>query len=191
MNPTPFQDPIDGDVLLSLARGAVAEVLLGTPLVIPMHPWLQPCAATFVTIRKHGELHGCIGSIRPVCPLGESVCIQALNAALHDPRSRRLQGHELADVRFEVSLLGPLAPMPCTSEQDACRQLCPGTDGVVLSWQRYHGVFLPQVWESLPTPREFLLHLKRKAGLPGDFWEDDVTLERFTVTKWHENGSPE
>ena len=54
----------------------------------------------------------------------------------------------------------------------------------MLEWGRHRGVFLPQVWESLPEPREFLDHLKLKAGLPADFWAPELTLERFTVEKF-------
>jgi AMMECR1 domain-containing protein len=62
---------------------------------------------------------------------------------------------------------------------------------VILESGRNRGTFLPQVWEQLPDPREFFAHLKRKAGLPVDFWADDVRLSRYTVTKWKEADLPE
>ena len=52
-------------------------------------------------------------------------------------------------------------------------------------WQR--GTFLPQVWEQLPDPETFMAHLKRKAGLPADFWADGIQLSRYTVAKWREH----
>jgi hypothetical protein len=57
---------------------------------------------------------------------------------------------------------------------------------VVLRWGFRRGTFLPQVWESLPEPRDFLRNLKRKAGLPESFWDDGVVLERYTVEKFEE-----
>ena len=68
-------------------------------------------------------------------------------------------------------------------------RLRPGIDGVVLAYGGHRGTFLPQVWEQLPEPAEFLAQLKRNAGLPVDFWAEDVRLSRYTVSKWQE-GKP-
>jgi len=57
----------------------------------------------------------------------------------------------------------------------------PGEDGIVLTWRGLQATLLPQVWQSLPTPSEFLNALKRKAGLHTDFWDDDVRLQCFAV----------
>ena len=59
-------------------------------------------------------------------------------------------------------------------------------DGLILELGSRRSTFLPQVWEQLPKPAEFLAHLKRKAGLPVDFWADQVRLSRYTVSKWRE-----
>ena len=88
--------------------------------------------------------------------------------------------------RIEVSLLSPLEPMTFTSEANAMAQLRPGVDGVVFECGRYRSTFLPQVWEQLPTPREFMARLKYKAGLSADFWSDEVRLQRYSVQKWQE-----
>jgi len=77
--------------------------------------------------------------------------------------------------------------MRFASEDDAVAQLRPGLDGVILEYAAYRGTFLPQVWEQLPDPRQFFGHLKRKAGLPADFWAEGVRLSRYTVTKWRES----
>jgi len=76
--------------------------------------------------------------------------------------------------------------MDVESEANAIAQLRPGIDGVVLRLGQARGTFLPQVWESLPRPEDFLQQLKRKAGLPGDFWDEDIRLARYTVSKWQE-----
>ena len=64
-------------------------------------------------------------------------------------------------------------------EVDLLEQLRPGHDGLVLQAGAYHATFLPKVWESLPTPRRFVGELKRKAGLPADFWHEDIQLFRY------------
>ena len=61
-----------------------------------------------------------------------------------------------------------------------------GIDGLVFSYRVWRGTFLPQVWEQLPEPRDFLAQLRLKAGLSADFWAPGVKLERYTVTKWRE-----
>jgi len=59
--------------------------------------------------------------------------------------------------------------------------LRPGEDGVIFAWRHYRSTFLPQVWEQLPDVESFMAALKRKAGLPADFWADDVELGRYRV----------
>jgi hypothetical protein len=89
-------------------------------------------------------------------------------------------------IRVEVSLLTPAEPLVAASEAEALRRLRPGVDGVIFEYGRYRSTFLPQVWEQLPDPAEFLAHLKRKAGLPADFWAEGVRLSRYGVVKWKE-----
>ena len=66
-------------------------------------------------------------------------------------------------------------------DADACARLQPGVDGLILAWRGRRATFLPQVWQQLPDPIDFLTALKRKAGLPEDFWADDLTLARYQV----------
>jgi AmmeMemoRadiSam system protein A len=178
--------PIDGEVLLAIARGAVGERLGATALVVPEHAWLEQPAATFVTINRGEALRGCIGSIEPRRALGEDVRHNAQMAAFEDPRFPPMQADELELVRFSVSVLGPRSRIEFSSEEQARASLRPGIDGVILSWDGYRGVFLPQVWESLPERGAFLDNLKRKAGLPASFWNPKLVLERFEVMKFAE-----
>jgi AMMECR1 domain-containing protein len=60
-------------------------------------------------------------------------------------------------------------------------------DGVVFEFGTHRGTFLPQVWEQLRDPEEFMAQLKRKAGLPTSFWAAEVRLQRYTVDKWKES----
>lgn len=184
------KDP-DGRVLLRIAREAIAASFGAPAPAIPDDGWLHVPAATFVTLTRHGALHGCIGTIEPTRSLAESVRRNAVAAAFFDTRSRALREDELAEVRVEVSVLGPLSPIDAATEDEAIAALRPHEDGVVLAWHGHRGVFLPQVWEKLPDRREFLAHLKLKAGLDTHFWASDVHLERFRVDKWREAGAPE
>jgi AmmeMemoRadiSam system protein A len=140
----------------------------------------------FVTLTERGELRGCIGSLEAWRPLHDDVVANARAAAFNDPRFAPLRAEDLSGVRVEVSLLSPAQAMSFTSEEDAIRQLRPGLDGVILEIGRHRGTFLPQVWESLPEPRQFMAQLKRKAGLPPNFWSADVNLSRYSVEKWKE-----
>lgn len=178
-----------GAALLRLAREAIRARLQGGQVALPAEAWLEEPRAAFVTVRKGKSLHGCIGTIEASRPLGATVARNAVLAAFEDPRSRPLSARELDEVRLEVSLLSPPEPLPIRDLADACAKLRPGVDGVVLAWGRHRGVFLPQVWGSLPEPRDFLFALTEKAGLRG--WRDDITLERFSVEKFTEQGYAE
>ncbi|PIX02068.1 MAG: AmmeMemoRadiSam system protein A, partial [Hydrogenophilales bacterium CG_4_8_14_3_um_filter_62_83] len=108
-------------------------------------------------------------------------------AAFRDPRFPALGYDELAQINVEVSILSKPAAMRFTDEADALAQLRPGIDGVIFKsgWRR--STFLPQVWEQLPEPRQFMAHLKLKAGLAADYWSDDIQLSRYSVEKFKES----
>jgi hypothetical protein len=178
---------VDGETLLRIARGSVEEALGVGPAFRPGdEPWLRAPGATFVTLQKRGDLRGCIGSIEARRPLGEDVRRNARAAAFEDPRFPPLERREWPDITVEVSLLSPPEPLPCASEAEALRLLRPGIDGVVFEYDGHRSTFLPQVWEQLPDPREFLAHLRLKAGLPPGFWAPEVRLSRYGVQKWAE-----
>ena len=92
-------------------------------------------------------------------------------------------------IRVEVSLLSPTEGLYVQDEAAALAALRPNVDGVVFEYRHYRSTFLPQVWEQLPEPAEFMAHLKRKAGLPMDFWAEEVRLSRYTVSKWKESSA--
>lgn len=175
-----------GRLLLAIARAAISNALGYAVSVDEAAPWLQERAASFVTLMRHGELRGCIGSVVARRSLLEDVKANARAAAFRDPRFAPLEPGELETTRIEVSVLSALEPLPARSEADALAHIRPHVDGVVLEWGPRHGTFLPQVWEALPNPRDFLDQLKLKAGLPLDFWADDIRLYRYQVVKWRE-----
>ena len=175
-----------GDVLLPLARAAIARELgISLPARDDL-PWLGQHGACFITVTEDERLRGCIGTLRPHRTLLEDVRSNAIAAAFRDPRFKALTAGEFGAVSLEISVLSPLVPLSFADEQDALRQLRVGIDGIVFEYGHHSSTFLPQVWENLKEPAEFLANLKYKAGLPPDFWDRDVKLQRYTAAKWRE-----
>lgn len=180
---------VDGALLLVLARGAIAERFGGAPRELPPAPWLRERRAVFVSLyaRADGDLRGCVGQLQARLELHEAVRHAACAAAFQDPRFLPVSEAELPDLRLDLSVLSRLERLAVETEGDLLSQLRPGIDGVVLTHGVHSGLFIPQVWEQLPQPEQFLFHLKRKAGLPSWWrWQPDVQVERFTVLHWEE-----
>ena len=178
-----------GSTLLKLARSEIATKL-GHDVSSPAQAgWLAEPGASFVTLTRQGELRGCIGTLEAHRPLGLDVRENAVAAAFRDPRFMPLTRVEFDEIRVEVSVLSPSEILVVASEEHALAILRPNVDGVVFEYRHYRSTFLPQVWEQLPEPAEFMAHLKRKAGLPMDFWAEEVRLSRYTVSKWKESSA--
>ena len=184
-----------GTTLLALARNAIAVRMGLAQSITPQEGFLRGAvnapellknAATFVTLTQNSQLRGCIGSLQAYRPLLDDIRENACNAAFRDPRFKPLSAEELPATRVEVSLLTPAVAMQFSSEADALAQLRPNIDGIIFSAGSRRSTFLPQVWEQLPKPADFMAHLKQKAGLPATYWGSDVKLERYTVEKWKE-----
>ena len=180
---------VDGKLLVSIARASSAGQF-GLHFSVPdSAAFLREPGASFVTLKSRGQLRGCIGSLSAHRHLLDDVRANACAAAFRDPRFSPLRFDELGMIRVEVSLLSALESMSFRDQDEALAQIRPGIDGVMLEFGRHRGTFLPQVWENLPEPESFLGELKRKAGLPADFWEAGVRLSRYTVAKWAEPDS--
>ena len=183
-----------GLILLPLARSAIAHRLGPTGQVpavaVKRAAWLEEPGASFVTLTSGrlpgGPLRGCIGTLEAHRPLREDVEANAVAAATRDPRFPPLAPAELEDTVVEVSVLSAPTALPVAGEAELLARLRPGVDGVILSDARHRATFLPQVWEQLPDPADFLAHLRRKAGLPAGGWGSDLTIETYTVTAWQE-----
>ena len=175
------EDP-RGPTLLALARDAIEQPDAAPP--VSAAPWLRAPGASFVTLRLDGDLRGCIGSVQARRPLADDVVHNARAAAFRDPRFPPVSAAEVSRLQVEVSLLSPREPLEAYSEAEALEKLRPGIDGVYFEFHDLASTFLPQVWESLPSPAEFLDELRRKAGLPPRFWHPDVRLSRYTVEKF-------
>ena len=176
-----------GTTLLGIAHATIADALGSAARADESVPRLHVPGASFVTLTQQGALRGCIGTLEAHRSLLADVKANALAAAFRDPRFEPLQHAELEITEVEVSLLSAIQPIAFTSEADALAALRPGIDGVVLEYRHYRSTFLPQVWEQLPEPGMFLAQLKRKAGLPADFWVEDIRLSCYSVSKWRES----
>jgi len=187
---TPLLTAAERDMLLGLARDSIRHGLEhARPL--PVDLAAQPEAlraqrAAFVTLHRHGALRGCIGHLEAIGPLAESVADNAFNAAFRDPRFPPVSADELPELHIEISVLTPSVPMTFADETDLLRQLRPGVDGLILTDGPHRGTFLPSVWEQLPAARDFLRHLKRKAGLPPEHWSDRLQVSRYRTESFAE-----
>jgi AmmeMemoRadiSam system protein A len=175
-----------GAALIATARGAI-DAAFGRPEArVRPHAALDRPGATFVTLKQDGELRGCIGSLEAHRLLAIDVRRNALAAAFSDPRFPPLVARELDVTTVEVSLLSPASRVEVADEEDLLARLDPGVDGIVLELGRRRATFLPQVWETLPDPRDFIGALKRKAGMPASFWSPEMRVSRYTVSKWQQ-----
>jgi AmmeMemoRadiSam system protein A/AmmeMemoRadiSam system protein B len=156
--------------------GRVLEVRETDPSLTGQATFARPAAA-FVTLRKGGELRGCMGALTPDAPLIETVRDRAIDAAARDPRFPPVQADELPDLEIEISVLSPLRRVASADEIDISKH------GVVVTSGAQSGVFLPQVAQETGWSRDVLLsHLcQDKAGLPADAWRRGAALYVFTV----------
>jgi AmmeMemoRadiSam system protein A len=175
---------VHGADLLRIAARAVRHGLdRAEPLRLALDDYPEPLRlkrAAFVTLEHNGALQGCIGTIEPHDALAASVAHYAHLAAFKDTRFDPVQAAHWPGLAAEVSILSPREALPALSEAAALDALRPNVDGLVFSAGAVRSVFLPKVWADLPDPRRFLGLLKRKAGLPEDYWSPAVQLERFT-----------
>ena len=144
-------------------------------------PALRAERASFVTVKVEGALRGCIGQSRPCKPLVADVAKNAYAAAFTDDRFAAITAADVDDIDVKVSVLGDLEPVRFSSEAELLALLRPGIDGVVLECDDQRALFLPDVWETLPEPRDFLAQLKVKAGLEPDHWSSDMAAKRFAT----------
>ena len=167
--------------LLALARTAIESRLDNQPA--PRAPSEESIfhkrLGVFVTLKKFGQLRGCIGVFEGVAPLADSAIDCAQGAAFRDPRFPQLGPEELTEIQISVSVLSPSEPMQISSREDLLAQLQPGRDGLILTEGAQRATFLPQVWEQLPDKGDFVAQLLRKAGLPGDYWSPALRASRY------------
>ncbi|HNY49788.1 MAG TPA: AmmeMemoRadiSam system protein B [Smithella sp.] len=170
--------------LLRFARKTIARVFATdtTPLARDFSPNLQQPRGVFVTLKKKGELRGCIGHMFADEPLGKLVGTMALQAAFHDRRFPPLTAEELQDIEIEISVLTPMKRVTGTSD------ILVGRDGVLLSKDGQSAVFLPQVATEQGWSREEMLnHLCQKAGLNANCWRQNAQFSTFQALVFSES----
>lgn len=196
MAPTPSIDPPPGlapaqrAALLRVARASI-EHGLETGRAATVDPAVHDVSlrlrrASFVTLHRQRSLRGCVGHLEAVGPLVVDVASNAFAAAFCDGRFAPLEAREWPDVTVALSILTRPEPIAFRDEADLLGQLRAGEDGLILEEGACRGTFLPAVWEDLPDPTEFLLHLKRKAGLAPGHWSDRIRVLRYRTESFGE-----
>ena len=185
---TPTVDPALQRWLLDLARSTVRAALDGHGSVLP-DPATVPAeaadpGAAFVTLRRDGQLLGCIGSIEAHRSLADDVAAHAYDAAFRDPRLPPVTDDDWPHLQVGISVLGPLEPLAVGNRTELAATLRPGVDGVLLTSKEGRETFLPSVWSELGDTEAFLAALWHKAGLPADRWPSDLVVERYRVTEF-------
>jgi uncharacterized protein len=176
------------DLLLDIAERSIVDGLDNRRPTVPtldeLPDDLRRPVGTFVTLNVHGRLNGCIGSIETDDALAVSVAQHAWSAAFSDPRLPALRWVDYDHLDIEISILSPLAPTVASSRDALLDGLEPGVDGLLIAAGSRRAVFLPSVWEQLPSPQEFLTHLFHKAGLNPATWPADLRAFVFTAEKF-------
>jgi AmmeMemoRadiSam system protein A len=179
-----------GRRLIALARDSIASSLAGSVGTLVEQGWLNEQRASFVTLKLAGRLRGCIGSLEASRRLSQDIAANARCAAFEDPRFPALTHEELDQTEIEISLLSRPARISFEDHEDLIRQLVPGEDGLILEHDgplgRRRSTFLPQVWEDVRDPQQFVAQLKLKAGLAADTRTTRCRVKRYRVVKWRE-----
>jgi len=187
-----------GRLLLKMARESIREKL-GIPSEGPAKKqevpekyedkaFLDTKQGLFVTLHKHGALRGCIGTIEPVKVLRQGICDNARLAAFHDTRFSPLTLDEFHEVDIEISLLSVPEPLEFTTSEELLAGILPQIHGVIIKKGNAGATFLPQVWEQLPMPEDFLNQLCIKAGLSSTAWKNEgLAVQTYEVQCFSEN----
>lgn len=185
-----------GKLLVRLARQTL-ETKLGQPPTDKEAVTLEQALSddifqirrgVFVTLKISKNLRGCIGSLMGYDSVLKGVKDNAVNAAFHDSRFKPLTLEELSKVTIEVSVLSNPEPLSYTDADDLISKLRPGIDGVIVRKGVASSTFLPQVWEQLPKPHDFIGQLCLKAGLPTNEWCDgQLIVSTYQVQYFEEN----
>ena len=186
----------DQRLVLRLARARLRQIATGEPapeiLEGEISHALKRDAACFVTLTKNGSLRGCIlDSFAPHEPLYKNVLRNVILAATSDPRFPPVKPSEVDDIRIEISVLDCPRPLAFSDPHDLVSKLVPGRDGVILTTRYGKSTYLPQVWDDLPDPVEFLSSLCQKQGAPAGCWRSDPTIKIEIYHVFHFSEEPD
>jgi len=193
MQPKPGNELTEKEkkILLRVARASISAAVGHTPPpeldIQTQSPSLRADGASFVTLTKNGRLRGCIGTMQPYQPLIADVQEHAIASAMSDFRFPQVKENELAEIKIEISRLTPLVKLSYHTTEELINSLRVGIDGVLIRSASGQATFLPQVWEQLPKPEEFLSHLCLKMGVSSDYWkEHQMQVFTYQVEKFRE-----
>jgi AmmeMemoRadiSam system protein B/AmmeMemoRadiSam system protein A len=173
----------DKKALLAFARETISRLLLTdtVPLARGFAASLHQPRGAFVTLKKRGELRGCVGRMIGDEPLVKIVGTMAIQAAFNDGRFNPLTADELKDIEIEISVLTPMKQVAGAAD------IIVGRDGVLLGKDNHHAVFLPQVATEQGWNREEMLdNLCRKAGLDTGCWKEKTQFSTFQAIVFSE-----
>ncbi|WP_157678129.1 AmmeMemoRadiSam system protein A [Oleiphilus messinensis] len=142
---------------------------------------LQLMGASFVTLNKGKNLRGCIGTLEARKPLIQDVADHAYAAACQDPRFPPVTENELQDILVSVSVLSPPEDLVVESLAMLKQKLESDKPGLILRYGPHGATYLPSVWEQVEDSSDFIGSLMQKAGLPSDFWSDQILWQTYRV----------
>jgi AmmeMemoRadiSam system protein B/AmmeMemoRadiSam system protein A len=176
----------DKEELLAMARQTIAHFLETSafPHCTVTQPGLLQERGAFVTLKKHGELRGCIGHLIGDRPLYLIIQNVAVSAAVADQRFPPVTEEELSDLEIEISVLSPL------EQVESVDQIQVGRHGVIIRRALNQAVYLPQVALEQGWGREEMLeNLCLKAGLSKEAWKKEGTRFYVFTAEVFEEGS--
>ena len=189
----PGQHLSDNDrmVLIKLARESIENFVNNIPLPYfdknALSMVLQEDGASFVTLTYKGYLRGCVGALEPYQSLADDVREHAIAAAFQDYRFPPVSAVEVEDIKIEISYLTRPEILEYNNPIDLLEILRPNIDGVVIRDGMRRATFLPQVWEKIPDPEEFLDQLCVKMGSSPDLWRrKKLEVLIYQVEEFHE-----
>ena len=169
------------EYILRVVKASIIAAINGEEFIPRDIPTpLTQYGASFVTLKRKGELRGCIGSVYPTKPLILDLIDNARNAAFQDSRFEPVTAEEVSHLQVSVSILSSIERINFKDERDLLSKIHP--HGLIIDDLGRRAVYLPIVWEQLPDRQAFLNTLKEKAGLPQDYFSKSLEAYKFDAT---------
>lgn len=166
------------DEYVNLARKALEtyiteKKILSVPKALP-NEMLEEKAGAFVSIKKHGQLRGCIGTTSPTRQnIAEEIINNAISSGIRDPRFNPVEAHELDSLVYSVDILKESEPIATIDELDVVKY------GVIVRSGTRTGLLLPNL-EGVDTPEQQVSISLQKAGIKSG---EEYKMERFEVVR--------
>ena len=169
---------IPKEILLDLARESIKTYLVTGKKadfsnLVKVYPEISASYGSFVTVCIDGLLRGCVGKLEGEKPIYQDIIDNAIDAAFNDIRFPPVKAEELDTLHLEISILGKLNRLEYKNENYLLKKLAKEKVGVVLIYMGKKATLLPQVWEKVSDPKQFLAELTMKAGFTNDVWKEE------------------